>query len=394
MHSIEEIRLNILSKSQLNHLLKSKRGIILNGRKQDVYIGHNSLIKVGTQIGLNESVNYQGELDKVRALVKLKTRPDVIYDLSTVQLANPLYKGIIKIFDGPVATVPVYSCFDDKKGISPENFLKEIENQAKARVSLMVLHPTATKKLYEKAKRKRLVPVTSRGGACVIKDMYINNRDTSVPSIYFDRIISVLKRYDVAVSLALTFRGATASECLDEIALEEFKLQEKYIKAANKKGLKVVREGVSHASLDKIDGFCKLFFKQQTPIIPLGPVTTDAASGEDHIASAIGSAYMAYRGYAHMIVSVTRSEHTGGVPSLDNVVEGYKAARIAAHSVNIAKFSHKLPLEEEVNHLRGKYSTCIVSQGLFSDVKKISADECGRCKSLCPYILLKDKYQN
>ena len=45
--------------------------------------------------------------------------------------------------------------------------------------------------------------------------------------------------------------------------------------------------------------------------MPLGPLATDDAIGMDHVNNAIGAAFAAYWGCAHVINAVTRQEHTG-----------------------------------------------------------------------------------
>ena len=57
------------------------------------------------------------------------------------------------------------------------------------------------------------------------------------------------------------------------------------------------------------------------PFMPLGPIPTDRAIGWDHVSSAIGASHMAFEGGADIINSVTREEHTGGIPSLNSIYE-------------------------------------------------------------------------
>lgn len=66
-----------------------------------------------------------------------------------------------------MGTVPVYVCFDSKKGIDKNKFLEEIEKQAQNGVSFMTLHFTAIDEIYRKT-MKRNISVISRGGSLVL----------------------------------------------------------------------------------------------------------------------------------------------------------------------------------------------------------------------------------
>jgi len=74
---------------------------------------------------------------------------------------------------------------------------------------------------------------------------------------------------------------------------------------------------------------------QGAPFYVLGPVVTDIAPGYDHITAAIGGAVAAAAG-VDFLCYVTPSEHLS-LPGIEDVREGVIAARIAAHTGDIAK---------------------------------------------------------
>mgnify|MGYP001617368902 FL=1 len=122
--------------------------------------------------------------------------------------------------------------------------------------------------------------------------------------------------------------------------------------------------------------------------MPLGPTTTDAAVGEDHISSAIGSAYMAFLGAAHVLNSMTREEHTGRIPTLESILEGLRAARIAEHTVNIARFPQVLEPDRDIAQKRAGNYTCVVEGGLFTEsAERRFSMGCSRCGAECPLLL-------
>jgi phosphomethylpyrimidine synthase len=388
LYNIQEIDESLITPEKFDRALNEGKSVLLKGKLRNVAVGGNLLIKVNTSIGMSNSLNLKQELEKVTQLSSIGYRPDTLMDLSTVRSKTPLYKYAIDIFGGPVGTLPHYICFDHKHGLNLELFMNELETQAKAGVSFMTLHLTPRKDLYEKAKATRLTPVTSRGGGLILKDMYLNNRDENVLSLHFHDILSIFKKYGITLSIGTTFRPATTVDALDEVQIEEIKLQNEYISIAKSVGVQVLMEGMGHAPLDKISEYTKLIKQvHDIPVMPLGPITTDAAVGEDHISSAIGAAFMGYLGGADLINSVTREEHTGGVPTFEAILEGLRAARIAAHSVNITRYPKLDRLEQNTSEVRGENYTCVVEGGLFQQSTRLRFSMgCSRCGDLCPLL--------
>ncbi len=71
------------------------------------------------------------------------------------------------------------------------------------------------------------------------------------------------------------------------------------------------------------------------PFYVLGPLVTDVAPGYDHITSAIGSAIAAANS-ADFLCYVTPAEHLR-LPTSEKMKKGIIAARVAAHTADIAK---------------------------------------------------------
>jgi phosphomethylpyrimidine synthase len=96
-------------------------------------------------------------------------------------------------------------------------------------------------------------------------------------------------------------------------------------------------EGPGHVPLQDIKSHIQMekTVCDGAPFYVLGPLTTDIAPGYDHITSAIGGAIAAAEG-ADFLCYVTPAEHLR-LPTIAEVREGVFAARIAAHSGDIAK---------------------------------------------------------
>jgi phosphomethylpyrimidine synthase len=103
------------------------------------------------------------------------------------------------------------------------------------------------------------------------------------------------------------------------------------------KGVQVMIEGPGHVPLNMVQENMELqkALTNNAPFYVLGPLVTDIASGYDHIAGAIGGTLAAYYG-ADFLCYVTPSEHLR-LPSVDDVIEGVIASRIAAHAADLAK---------------------------------------------------------
>lgn len=388
--SIQEVVEGLVSLDKLGANLSDGSCVILRGRNRSVGIGKDLLVKVNVNIGASSRSALDAELEKLRHLSRLGYRPDAMMDLSIVRLKKPLYLHMLQHFGGPVGTLPHYLCHEPEKGVDPQLLLEEIARHAEAGVGWVTLHLTPTKELYEEARRTRLVGMASRGGGIVIHDMYLNNRGESVLSLHFDEILQILKKSGVALSIGTAFRPASVVDALDRVHLKEIDLQGAYIREARRQGVQVIMEGVGHITLERIAEYVqRVKPRYGIPLVPLGPIPTDAAVGEDHISSAIGAAYMALIGGADMINSVTRQEHTGGVPSIDSVDEGLRATRIAAHSVNIARFNKlDTALDKTTSEKRARNYTCVVEGGLFTESARMRfAMGCTRCREQCPFLV-------
>lgn len=387
MKNTFEVKHNIYPINIILKLLESNRNIMLKGKERDVCIGHDFPVKINTNIGVSHKRRYDIELKKIKMLTKLSYRPDTIMDHTIVDLKYPFWKTILKEYDGPVGTLPHYLSYEDNKGIDKNRFIELFEEMAESGVSFMTIHPTATLELYELAKIKRNIPTTSRGGSNLIKDSIINNRNENIIADNYDKILAISKKHNMALSIGTTFRPACIEEALDDVHIKETKLQLAYVKKTKQQGVKVLMEGIGHITIDKMEIYCKYLKKYKIPFMPLGPIPTDSTIGFDHVSSAIGAAFLCYFGLSCIINSVTREEHTGGVPNYESILEGLMSARVAAHSVNVSKYDKLKKMDYAVAIQRSKMKTCKVSGGIFSYfAEKVSESGCTRCCHECPLI--------
>ena len=123
----------------------------------------------------------------------------------------------------------------------------------------------------------------------------------------------------------------------------------------------------------------------------LGPIPTDIAAGYDHIAAAIGASYSSRYG-ADLLCYITPAEHLA-LPNEEDVKEGVKAVRLAAHIGDMVKLKDRA---REKDKLMSKARRDLDWAGQFKyamfpdDAKKIRSsrmpeDEatCTMCGNFC-----------
>ena len=130
--------------------------------------------------------------------------------------------------------------------------------------------------------------------------------------------------------------GATA-DATDRAQITELVILGELAQRAWDKGVQVIIEGPGHVPLNMVEENIRLqkSLCQGAPFYVLGPLVTDCAAGHDHIAGAIGGALAAFFG-ADFLCYVTPAEHLR-LPTVEHVVEGVVASKIAAHAADLAK---------------------------------------------------------
>ena len=355
--------------------IESNEIVLLRGRKNDVFVGKDLKLKINSSVGASDIKDYENEVEKIKQIALFDVLPDIMMDLSIVSHKVPLYEIIQKEIGCPIGVVPVYTCFDEEKGISKNKLLETIEQMAENGVAFMTMHFTGTQELYKRTK-VRNIPVISRGGSLVLRDLHINNRKENVLMDSIDDICKIIKKHSVVVSVGTTYRPSSLYDALDDVHLKEIKLQKDIIKFFMRNQVKVIMEGVGHISLKDltkyVDNIRSDFY---VPFMPLGPIPTDRAVGWDHVSSAIGISHMAMMNGVDIANAVTREEHTGGIPTIDSIYEAIRTTNVVVETVeDVRRFS-----EYNKKQLR-KRKNCLQ----YSDEWG-----CERCKNECPFILEK-----
>lgn len=341
--------------------LKYRSGYKLIGRKQNVLIN--------TLIGCNNFEELESLEEKICTLQTMENKTDIVTDVSTIKIGNmPLWKRVCTETDFISSTVPIYF-LENKKEICNNELLEIIHEQLQGGVGIITIHPTATKELI-KLSEKRITSCTSRGGNIIINDLKKTGKNKYMELLPY--IIKLCKKYDSVISIGTTFRTANIIDSFDEAQKKEIELQMELADIISDNKVGVIIESPGHATPKKIKKICKLLKKRSYPIMPLGPIPTDIAIGNDHIA-AIGVTLMGLEECVQIISAVTREEHTGNIPSIDSMKEAIEAARIAAHIIDI-NINDDYSLDRII--ARNRVKSCIGADN----------EGCSRCGELCPLL--------
>lgn len=304
-----------------------------------VGIGEGLRTKINANIGashLKQSV--EEELQKLE--MSIRYGADAVMDLSTGTDLDEMRRVILERSSVMVGTVPVYQVAAemDRGGVvHPDDLFECIEKQARQGVDFVTVHCGVTKKSLEDLEfSERLCGIVSRGGS--LHAAYIAATGKENP-LYdrFDDLCSICALHEVTLSLGDGLRPGATADATDRGQLGELMVLGELAERARKKGVQVMIEGPGHVPLDQVEANVRLQKRLcgGAPFYVLGPLCTDVAPGYDHITGAIGGAVAASHG-ADFLCYVTPAEHLC-LPTVEDVIEGVIAARIAAHVGDMVK---------------------------------------------------------
>ena len=298
-------------------------------------IGRELCTKINANIGNSALTGTpEDELKKLRSV--LEYGADTVMDLSTGGNIELIRKAIIERSNIPVGTVPVYEVVAryGRDGITAENIIKVIADQAAQGVDYMTIHAGLLRKLLPSALKRKL-GIVSRGGALIAAKMIESNIENPFYTA-FDEILKICREYDVTISLGDGLRPGCLADASDAAQFGELDILGELTSRCQAADVQVMVEGPGHIPLDEI---AMNMQREQTvcndaPFYILGPVVTDCAPGYDHLVGAMGGMVGAFHGAA-MLCYVTPKEHIG-LPNDEDVKRGIMAFRIAAHAADIA----------------------------------------------------------
>lgn len=315
--------------------------------KQIKGIGNGLRVKINANIGTSPfHMDLKEEIEKLEIAVKFGA--DSVMDLSLGSILKEVRKEIIHKSPVMIGTVPIYQVGFElsrkKKSIEEmkiEDFLDIIREQAEDGVDFMTIHSGITMNAVNSMEKEgRVLDIVSRGGAFLVKWMKKNKKDNPLYT-HYDEILSILKEYDVTISIGDGMRPGAVVDSTDRGQIQELINLGELAQKAWDAGVQVIIEGPGHIPIDEIETNVILEKKlcSGAPFYVLGPIVTDIAPGYDHITGAIGGALAALYG-ADFLCYVTPSEHLK-LPATGDVKLGVIASKIAAHAVDITRGKDK-----------------------------------------------------
>lgn len=365
-----------------------------------VGIGQGLRTKINASIGTSpDIIDIDMEVEKAR--VAEKAGADTLMELSTGGDLGEIRKRVLDSISLTVGTVPLYQAAMEtiqKKGsvVKMEaNFLFEIiERQAQEGIGFMAIHCGINMITLERLRKQgyRYGGLVSRGGSFLTAWMNHNKKENPLYE-EIDRLIDIMKKYDVILSLGNGLRAGAVHDSTDRAQIQELIINCEIAEYAQKKGVQIIVEGPGHIPIDEIEAnvIIQKRMSNNAPFYMLGPITTDVTPGYDHISSAIGAALSSRYG-ADFICYVTPPEHLA-LPTPDDVREGVMAAKVAVHVGDMIKLKDKVKNQDLKMGIarrdldwKTQYETAITSEKA-EEIRKsrppMEEDTCTMCGPVC-----------
>jgi len=319
-----------------------------NRRPQAVGIGKGLRTKVNASIGTSSDiVDYAAEVRKAQAAEAAGA--DTLMELSVGGDLDRVRREVIAAVDLPVGNVPLYQAFceaarryGDPNKLDEELLFDLIEQQCSDGMAFMAVHCGINLYTIERLKKQgyRYGGLVSKGGVSMVAWMMANGRENPLYE-KFDRVCGILKKYDTVLSLGNGLRAGAIHDSNDRAMMQELLINCELAELGREMGCQMLVEGPGHVPLDEVEANIRLQKRMSgdAPYYMLGPIATDVAPGYDHITAAIGAAQSSRFG-ADLICYITPAEHLA-LPNEQDVIEGVKAARVAAYIGDMNKYPEK-----------------------------------------------------
>ncbi|MCX5870104.1 MAG: phosphomethylpyrimidine synthase ThiC [Deltaproteobacteria bacterium] len=320
-----------------------------------VGIGRGLRTKVNASIGTSSDIA-DIELEVRKAQMAEAEQADTLMELSTGGDLNLVRQRILAACTLPVGNVPLYQAFSEasRKYHNPNKLDAEylfdlIERQLDDGISFMAIHCGINRFSIERLRKQgyRYGGLVSKGGTFMVSWMEYNNRENPLYE-QFDRVCTLMKKYDAVLSLGNGIRAGAIHDSHDRAQMAEMVINCELAEIGRDMGCQMMVEGPGHVPLDEIEGNIMLEKRMSggAPYYVLGPLPADSGAGYDHITAAIGAASSARFG-ADLICYITPAEHLA-LPNVEDVREGVRATRLAARIGDIAKYPDRREQEKKV----------------------------------------------
>ncbi len=310
-----------------------------------VGIGAGLRTKVNASIGTSSDIcSIEGEIKK--AIAAEEEGADTLMELSADGNLNAIRQEVIKAVKLPVGNVPLYQAFKETSRkyhnpaeLDPEYLFELIEQQLEDGLSFMAIHCGINQYTIERLRKQgfRYGGLASKGGTFMVAWMDATGKENPLYD-QFDRVCSLMKKYDAVLSLGNGIRAGAIHDSHDRAQMAEMIINCELAELGREMGCQMMVEGPGHVPLDEIQGNIMLEKRMSgnAPYYVLGPLPADTGAGYDHITSAIGASISSWHG-ADLVCYITPAEHLA-LPNEQDVREGVRATRLAVRIGDIAKY--------------------------------------------------------
>jgi len=301
-------------------------------------IGEGCRVRVNVNVGTS-GVRCDEDLEVEKAKTALREGADTLMDLSTAGDLAHIRRRILEL-DAPVGTVPVYEAVrraGSAADVDADLLFNVIREHCEQGVDFLTLHCGVNLDALASLKADpRVMGVVSRGGAFHVAMMAATGEENPLYAEY-DYLLEILAEHDVVASLGDGMRPGALVDAGRLAKSTEYLTLGHLAKRALAAGVQRMIEGPGHIPADQIGCNVRMLkeLTDSAPLYLLGPLVTDVAPGYDHLVGAIGGVIACMNG-ADFLCMVSPSEHLA-LPEIRDIVEGTRAARIAAHVGSLSR---------------------------------------------------------
>jgi len=318
-----------------------------------VGIGLGLTTKINASIGTStDIIDIDAEVRK--AIAAQEAGADTLMELSVGGDLDKIRREVISAVELPVGNVPLYQAFceairkyGDPNRLDEEMLFDLIERQCEDGITFMAIHCGINLYTIGRLEKQgyRYGGLVSKGGASMVAWMKANKKENPLYE-KFDRVVGILKKYDVVLSLGNGLRAGSIGDSFDRAMIQELLINCELAEEGRRMGCQMMVEGPGHVPMDEIEAniILQKRMSNYAPYYMLGPLPTDIGAAYDHVVAAIGAAQSARFG-ADLVCYITPAEHLA-LPNTRDVIEGVKVARLAAHIGDLGKIPEKARLRD------------------------------------------------
>ncbi|MBP1928861.1 phosphomethylpyrimidine synthase [Methanolinea mesophila] len=378
---------------ELSRSVAEGRVVIMKRGDVSLGIGDGLSTKVNANIGTSPACcNPEDEVEKARIAESLGAH--TISDLSMGGDITLMRSRILAATALPLTTVPTYQAVAETglEHLSDEDLFGNLRRQAEEGISSFVLHLVSGKLLDGVRRSPRIMGVVSKGGSMMAAHMVLRGCENPYLA-RFDELLDILHRHDIVLSLGNTMRSGCIHDARDRPQVMEMRENVALARRAHEAGVQVILEGVGgHVHPRRIPGYISDYKKKSGfPLFVAGPLPTDIAMGNDHIAGCVGAALASGAG-ADYLCYITPAEHMG-LPTPAQVREGLAAFLIAAHIGDLIKYGRDdrdeaLAIRRAALDWKGQAALALDHEK--ACIANPDGDPCTMCGSFCALRIMQE----